>query len=130
MQLHITQRRRLNPRKGEKKTRIEFGDRSGLGGLSARRSSLQVNLRLDLCKREGHGARVAETRESIDPWAARITEPQQLGDLVVRLTGCVVQRAANQRVAPCTVARLGQIKMRVATRDDQRQGLSVRKLIG
>ena len=59
----------------------------------------------DLCEGEGHGVRVAELRERVDPGTAGIAEAEQLGDLVEGLAGGVVDGAADEGVASKCRAR-------------------------
>jgi hypothetical protein len=65
------------------------------------------------------GAIVSRFRALVDDRPARVSEAEQLGDLVVRLAGGVVSRAAQQLVA---AAAGHEIQAGVAARDDQHDG--------
>ena len=105
--------------------RVEARDGRGFRGFGARRLAAQVELGLDLREGERHGLRVAEAGERVDPRAAGIAEPEQLGDFVVGFAGGVVDGAADEGVVPRAVRGSGQIEMRVAAGDDQGQGWAV-----
>ena len=76
--------------------RVEIGNRSRLGGLGARSFALEMDFGLDPRKRKRHGERVAEARQRVDPWPAGIAQPEQLGHLVIRLAGGIIQRAPHE----------------------------------
>ena len=99
--------------------RIERGDGRGFGGLGAGGFAAEVSLGLDLREGEGHGLRIAEAGQRIDPRAAGIAKAEQLGDFVVGFAGGIVERAADERVVPGSVGWLGEIEMRVSAGDDE-----------
>src|SRR5207245_8157103 len=71
---------------------------------------------LDARARQADRLRVSLLREPLDRGAARVAEPEQLGDLVERLADGVVPRAAEAAV----VARAArQVEAGVAARDDE-----------
>ena len=108
----------LDARKRKEEAGIEVGDGGGTGGLGARRLAGQMELGLDLRKREGHGERVTELGEGVDPGASGIAEAEQLGDLVVGFTGGVVEGAADERVGPGAVSGAAEIEVCVTAGDD------------
>ena len=77
---------------------------------------------LDLREGEGHGVRVADAGEGVDPGAAGIAEAEELGDLVVGFAGGVVDGAADEGVGPGAVGGAGEIEMGVAAGDDEGEG--------
>ena len=65
-----------------------------------------MEARPDLTEGEGDGAGIAVGGEGIDPWTTGVAEAEQLGDLVVGLTGGVVDRAAYVAIGPGAFASL------------------------
>ena len=108
--------------------RVEVGDGSGFGGLGARGLAGEMELGLDLREGEGHGERVAEACEGVDPGTSGIAEAEQLGDLVVGFAGGVVDGAADEGVVPCAVGGAGEIEMGVTAGDDEGEGWRVRRI--
>ncbi len=99
--------------------RIEARYGRGFGGFSARGFAAEVNLCLDLRKRERDGLRVTELRQRIDPGTAWITEAEELGYFVEGLAGGVVDGAADEFVRPCAICWAREKKMRVSAGDDE-----------
>jgi putative nucleotidyltransferase with HDIG domain len=80
-----------------------------------------MRLLLHLGESKGYRRGIAVGGKCIDPRAARVAQPQQLGDLVKGLTGCIVERGAHVAVRKALSLALGQIKMGVTAGNDQRQ---------
>ena len=59
--------------------------------------------------------------QAIDDRSARIAETEQLRDLVECLAGSIVSRVPDILVRPAFVFLLGEIEMRVSSRDHQSQ---------
>ena len=87
-------------------------------GLEPAEAELERARAADVRPRQRDRARIAFGREPIDARATRIAEAEQLRDLVERLAGRVVARAAEHAV----IAEPGhQHELAVPTRDRQRQ---------
>ena len=65
-----------------------------------------MRLLLHLGEGKGYCRGIAVGCKSIDPGAAWVAQPQQLGDLVKGLTGCIVQRGAHIAVGKVLSARV------------------------
>ncbi len=76
--------------------RVEVRDGGRACCLGARRFAGQIDLLLDLGKREWNRVRVAVAGQCVDPRSSGVAESEQLRDLVIGLSGCVVQGAAHQ----------------------------------
>src|SRR5438309_9369984 len=76
---------------------------------------------LDLRRGKLHGSRIAMQGQAIDDRSARIAETEQLRDLVECLAGSIVSRVPDILVRPAFVFLLGEIEMRVSSRDHQSQ---------
>ena len=60
-------------------------------------------------------------REVVDDWSPRITQSQQLRDLVVGLAGSIVTGVTDILVAPEIALRLHEVEMRVSAGNNQRE---------
>ena len=99
------------------------------GGLNATEGKIKSQfpaqpLRLDLSEMKRHCARVTERRKRIDPRPSRISQPEQLGHLVIRFTRRVVHRPAHvaipqNPISIFTICRIRQVQMRMPARDHQ-----------
>src|SRR5208282_830897 len=127
LRLDVAQNCRLDSAVRKIKPRSIFFDwsRPGLAWLLRALLMIAPVAMLDLCDLKLDGQRIAVRRQPVDDRASGITQPQQLGDLVERLSRRVVASVANVPVGPeILVLRpidLRQIKMRVPARDHQRQ---------
>src|SRR5690625_7129617 len=69
---------------------------------------------------------VAGFRKPVDDGPAGILEPEQLGDLIKRLAGCIITRAAKELVFE---RFFNQHQLRVTTRDHEAQKRIPRPLL-
>ena len=76
---------------------------------------------LDLRRGKLHRLRVAVLRELVDDRAAGIAQRQQFGHFVEGLAGSIVARVPDVAVRPTPALLLGQVQVRVAAGDHQRQ---------
>src|SRR5205085_12229175 len=89
------------------------------GGLQSTEAEIQIAFELrrvpirvgEARRRERDGAIVTASGEPIDDRAAGVAEPQQFGDLVVRLARCIVASTADALIV---AGRLPSIQARVA----------------
>jgi hypothetical protein len=72
--------------------------------------------------------RVPMRSQRIDPGAARIAQSQQLGDLVEGFAGRIVERGADVPIGKAFALVPNEIKMGVATGNDQGQGSAIPQL--
>lgn len=122
VEFDVSKDRRFDARKRKEKVRIKVGNRGGFCGFGAGRLSSKVGFGFDLRKGKWNGLRVAVLGECVDPRSTGIAESQEFGDLVVGLTGGVVDSTAYERVAPCAVGWTGEVEMGVSAGDDEGQG--------
>src|SRR5258708_403934 len=64
---------------------------------------------------------IAIQRKPVNNRSSRISESQKLSDFIESLSGSIVASMANVPVAPEILVHLGEIKMRVSSRDHQRK---------
>ena len=80
---------------------------------------------LDLRDLEFDGVWIAVRCEPINDRASGITESQQFSHFVERFSGSIVARVANICISPevffVPFLKLGEVEMRVAARDNQRE---------
>ncbi len=65
--------------------------------------------------------RIPMRRQRIDPGTARIAQSQQLGDLVEGFAGRIVERGADVAIGKALALVADEIKMGMATGNDQGQ---------
>ena len=76
---------------------------------------------LDLCDLELDGVWIPVGSEAVDDRTSWIAEREQLGHFVERFSGGIVARVAYVLVRPEILLMLGEVEMRVTSRDHQRE---------
>src|ERR1700728_1014733 len=99
----------LDSGKRKEEAWVKIRDGRSFGGFRSGCLAGKVELGLDLREGERNRARVAERRQSVDPWPSGIAQTEKLGNLVIGLAGGVVQRAANEGVPPGIGDGLGEV---------------------
>jgi hypothetical protein len=87
-----------------------------------------MSLLFHLGKGKRDRRRVPMRSKRIDPWTARITQSQQFGDLVKGFAGRIVERGADVAIGKAFALVADEIKMRVATGNDQGQRSAIPQL--
>jgi hypothetical protein len=90
VKLDVAKDCRLDARKREEEMWIEIGDGRCSCGLGPRWFTAEVELGLDLRKRERDGAGVAVLRQCVDPRATGVAEAEKFGYLVVGFSSGVI----------------------------------------
>jgi hypothetical protein len=87
-----------------------------------------MSLLFHLGKAKRDRRRVPMRRYRIDPGTARIAQSQQLGDFVKGFAGRIIERGADVAIGKALTLVADEIKMRVATRNDQGQRSAIPQL--